>query len=144
MLRSSVAAASFFGIVCGPGPLDPNIGPGRSTKPKGGGCGPGRVPLKPRSSGSRQLWHQWCDFLVADVGLVELSHSKQVGTSETAQSRFDSGDVLRQLFHYPVTPLSSFDLAADRCAYLPVEMRSERALLQRQQSGLGGLLGLLQ
>lgn len=33
----------IWGIVCGPGLPDPNIGPGGSMKPKAGGCGPGRV-----------------------------------------------------------------------------------------------------
>ena len=34
----------IWGIVCGPGMPDPNIGPGGVMKPKAGGCGPGRTP----------------------------------------------------------------------------------------------------
>ena len=70
--------------------------------------------------------YQWCDFLVAVVGFVELPYAEQVRPGETSQPRLSLGDEPCQLLHGAITSFRRFDLAADRRANLPVEIDQGR------------------
>ena len=70
----------------------------------------------------RQLSHQWCDFFVALVSLLELPHAEQVSLGKTTSARLRLRNIGSEPFDDPISPFCRLDLAADGCADLPVEI----------------------
>ena len=66
--------------------------------------------------------HQRCDDLIVPVGFVELPHSEEVTARESADARFPSGNVVGQLVHRTLAPLSGGYAAADDLTDLPVKI----------------------
>jgi hypothetical protein len=54
--------------------------------------------------------------------LIKLLHSKQVAAGEAPYTRLRSSNELSKPVNHSVDPFRSFDLAADRRPYLPVEV----------------------
>src|SRR5215210_6610766 len=71
--------------------------------------------------GPWQLCHQRCHFLVLGVGLVELTHSKEISAGEAPQPWQCDGEMLRQVVYNSFAPLRGFELRADVLADLPVQ-----------------------
>jgi hypothetical protein len=68
------------------------------------------------------LSHQWYDFFIALVCLVELPHTEQVSSGKTTYACLRLRNIGGESFDDPVSPFCRLNLAADGCADLPVEI----------------------